>query len=53
MVYAKRTLTFEETNQLIITLNEGISSTKENNKIEILLQNLTNKELEILGIIGI
>lgn len=43
----------EETNQLIITLNEGISSSKHNNKLEILLQDLTNKELEILGILGV
>lgn len=41
MVYAKRTLTLEETNQLVITMNEGISNTKENDKIEVLLKKLT------------
>jgi hypothetical protein len=46
-------LTIEETNLLIITINEGISNTKENNKIEMLLKKLTRKELKILGILGI
>lgn len=53
MVYAKRTLTLEETNQLIITMNEGVSNTKENDKIETLLRNLTKQQLEVLGITGI
>ena len=52
-MYAKRTLTLEETNQLIITMNEGISNTKENDKIEVLLKKLTQQSLEILGITGI
>ena len=43
VVYAKRSLTLEETNQLIITMNEGVSNTKENDKIEILLRNLTKQ----------
>lgn len=37
VVYAKRKLTLEETNQLIITINEGISTTKENSKLDLLL----------------
>ena len=41
VVYAKRILTLEETNQLVITMNEGISNTKENDKIEVLLKKLT------------
>ena len=52
-MYAKRTLTLEETNQLVITMNEGISNTKENDKIEVLLKKLTQQSLEILGITGI
>ena len=43
VVYAKRTLTLEETNQLVITMNEGISNTKENDKIEVLLKKLTQQ----------
>ena len=46
-------MTLEETNQLIITLNEGVSSNKEDDKLNNLLQSLTNKRLEILGIVGV
>ena len=53
IVYARRILTLEETNQLIITMNEGVSNTKENNKIEQLLRSLTKQQLKVLGIIGI
>lgn len=42
VVYAKRELTIEETNQLIITINEGIQMTKENSKLDKLLWNLTS-----------
>lgn len=45
IVYARRILTLEETNQLIITMNEGVSNTKENNKIEQLLRSLTKQQL--------
>ena len=43
VVYAKRTLTLEETNQLVITMNEGISNARENDKIEVLLKKLTQQ----------
>ena len=42
IVYSKRQLTIEETNQLIITINEGIQQTKENSKLDNLLYNLTS-----------
>ena len=45
IVYAKRQLTIEETNQLIITINEGIQSTRENIKLDNLLYNLTSIQL--------
>jgi len=38
---------------LIITINEGIQSTKENNKLDNLLYNLSSEKLEILGILGL
>ena len=41
-MYAKRQLTIEETNQLIITINEGVQSTRENVKLDQLLYNLTS-----------
>lgn len=53
VVYAKRELTIEETNQLVITINEGIQMTKENSKLDKLLQNLTSIQLEILGMLGV
>ena len=53
IVYAKRQLTIEETNQLIITINEGIQSTRENVKLDNLLYNLTSIQLEILGVLGV
>lgn len=53
VVYARRILTLEETNLLIITMNEGVSNTKEQNKIEQLLRALTKQRLQVLGIIGI
>jgi len=52
-VYAKRQLTIEETNQLIITINEGVQSTKNNNKLDNLLYNLSSVQLEILGVLGL
>lgn len=42
IVYAKRQLTIEETNQLIITINEGVQNTKENFKLDNMLYNLTS-----------
>jgi hypothetical protein len=42
IVYAKRQLTIEETNQLIITINEGVQSTNGNNKLDNLLYNLSS-----------
>ena len=53
IVYAKRQLTIEETNQLIITINEGIQQTKENLKLDNMLYNLTSIQLEILGVLGV
>jgi hypothetical protein len=53
IVYAKRQLTIEETNKLIITINEGIQQTKENNKLDNLLYYLTSIQLDILGVLGI
>ena len=53
IVYAKRQLTIEETNRLIITINEGIQSTKENNKLDNLLYNLSSVQLDVLGILGL
>jgi hypothetical protein len=38
---------------LIITINEGIQSTKENNKLDNLLYTLSSEKLEILGILGL
>ena len=52
-VYAKRQLTVEETNKLIITINEGVHSTRESTKLDNLLYNLTSIQLEILGILGL
>ena len=52
-MYAKRQLTIEETNQLIITINEGVQSTKNNNKLDNLLYNLSSVQLEILGVLGL
>lgn len=52
-MYAKRQLTIEETNQLIITINEGSQSTRENVKLDNLLYNLTSIQLEILGVLGV
>lgn len=46
-------MTIEETNQLIITINEGIQSTRENIKLDNLLYNLTSIQLEILGVLGV
>jgi len=42
IVYSKRQLTIDETNQLIITINEGIQQSKENSKLDNLLYNLTS-----------
>jgi len=53
IVYSKRQLTIEETNQLIITINEGIQQTKENSKLDNLLYNLTSIQLEILGVLAV
>jgi hypothetical protein len=53
IVYAKRLLTLEETNQLIITINEGVQSTKDNVKLGDLLYQLTSIQLEILGVLGV
>ena len=53
IVYAKRQLTIEETNQLIITINEGVQSLNGNNKLDNLLYNLSSVQLEILGILGL
>ena len=53
IVYAKRHLSIEETNQLIITINEGVQMTKENNKLDNLLYKLSSQQLEVLGILGI
>lgn len=53
IVYAKRQLTIEETNQLIITINEGIQQSKQNKKLDNLLYNLSSVQLEILGILGL
>ena len=52
-MYAKRQLTVEETNQLIITINEGIQSTSQNIKLDNMLYNLTSIQLEILGVLGV
>lgn len=53
VVYAKRQLTIEETQNLIITINEGIQQTKENSKLESMLYSLTSVQLEILGVLGV
>ena len=52
-MYAKRQLTVDETNKLIITINEGIQQTKENNKLDGLLYHLTSIQLDILGVLGV
>jgi len=52
-VYAKRKLTVDETNNLIITINEGSSKSIENVQLEKLLQSLTSAQLEILGVLGV
>lgn len=46
-------LTIEETNQLIITINEGIMQTTENVKLDEMLYNLASIQLEILGVLGL
>ena len=53
IVYAKRRLSIEETNHLIITINEGVHATRQNTKLDTLLYNLTSIQLEILGILGV
>jgi hypothetical protein len=53
IVYAKRQLTKEETTKLIITINEGVQSTKGNNKLDNMLFYLTSIQLDILGVIGV
>lgn len=53
VLYSKRELTIDETNQLIITINEGISQQKQNQKLDNLLYNLTSIQLEILGVLGV
>lgn len=52
-MYAKRQLSIEETNRLIITINEGVQSTNGNNKLDNLLYDLSSVQLEILGILGL
>lgn len=52
-MYAKRKLTVDETNNLIITINEGSSKSIENVQLEKLLQSLTSAQLEILGVLGV
>ena len=52
VVYAKRQLTIEETNQLIITINEGTHLAK-NKKLDSMLQRLTSIQLKILGTLGV
>jgi hypothetical protein len=42
VVYAKRRLSIDETNKLIICINEGISSNRENKKLIQLLKDLTS-----------
>ena len=49
----RRQLSIEETNQLIITINEGVQTTRENVKLDSLLYNLTSIQLEILGVLGV
>ena len=53
VVYAKRQLTIEETNKLIITINEGTAATRESTKLDGLLYQLTSIQLEILGVLGV
>lgn len=53
VVYAKRQLSSEETSQLIITINEGVQHTKQNQKLDNLLYNLSSVQLEILGVLGL
>ena len=53
IVYSKRQLTIEETNALIITINEGIMQTTENVKLDEMLYNLASIQLEILGVLGL
>ena len=43
----------DETNNLIITINEGSSKSIENVQLEKLLQSLTSAQLEILGVLGV
>ena len=38
---------------MIITINEGIQSTRENTKLDGLLYQLTSIQLEILGVLGV
>lgn len=52
IVYAKRQLTQDETNQLIITINEGVQQ-NVNEKLYVLLHTLTSIQLEVLGILGV
>ena len=52
IVYAKRQLTQDETNQLIITINEGVTH-NINEKLHVLLHTLTSIQLEVLGILGV
>ena len=52
-MYAKRQLTIDETNLLIITINEGVHSTTDTHKIDNLLYDLTSTQFEVLGILGL
>lgn len=38
---------------MIITINEGVQSTRENIKLDTLLYQLTSIQLEILGVLGV
>ena len=53
VIYAKRKLTMEETDQLIITINEGVQDNKTSIKLENLIYSLASVQLEILGILGL
>ena len=53
IVYSKRELSSDETNQLILTINEGSQSDLENQKLDLLLSNFINIQLEILGVMGV
>ena len=46
-------MTIDETNQLIITINEGVGQTKANQKLDKMLYNLTSKKLEVVGVLGV